>query len=86
MDLLRDDLPSSAHPAPPATGSWECPPSYEPDRYAPFLKHIADLTGTRVTYDELGNKVDVLGKDAAVVEQTIDRLVHLDAALVCFVS
>ncbi|GAM33709.1 hypothetical protein TCE0_013r00815 [Talaromyces pinophilus] len=84
MDLLRDDPPSSEHPehpVPPATGSWECPPTYDPDRYAPFLNHIADLTGTRVTYDELGNKIDVLGKDAAVVEQTIDRLVHLDAAL-----
>jgi hypothetical protein len=74
-----DDLPSTE---PPVTGSWECPPSYEPDRYAPFLKHIADLTGTRVTYDELGNKVDVWCKNAAVVEQTIDRLVHLHSALV----
>ena len=89
MDLLRDDPPNSEHPEhpePPATGSWECSPTYDPDRYAPFLNHIADLTGTRVTYDELGNKVDVLGKDTAVVEQTIDRLVHLDSALVCLSS
>jgi hypothetical protein len=79
MDLLRDDLPKTE---PPATGSWDCPPSHQSDRYAPFLKHIADFTGTSVTYDELGHKVDILGKNAAVVEQTIDRLTHLHSALV----
>lgn len=78
-DLLVDDLPSTESPA---TGSWECPHTYEPDRYAPFLNYIADLTGTRVTYDELGHKVDVLGKNAAVVEQTIERFTHLHSALV----
>lgn len=79
MDLLRDEVPIAE---PPATGSWECPGTYHPDRYEPFLKHIADLTGTRITYDELGHKVDVLGKDAAVVEQTIKRLVNVHSALV----
>lgn len=78
-DLLLDGLPNIEQPA---TGSWECPSNYHPDRYAPFLKHIADLTGTQVTYDELGDKVDVLGKDAAIVQETIDRLTHMHSALV----
>lgn len=78
-DLLVDDVSSIE---PPVTGSWECPGTYQPKSYEPFLKHIADLTGTRVTYDGLGDKVDVLGKNATIVEQTIDRLVHLHSALV----
>ncbi|EEA18637.1 hypothetical protein TMatcc_010817 [Talaromyces marneffei ATCC 18224] len=77
-DWFLDDLPSTE---PPATGSWDCPPNYHQDRYAPFLKHIADVTGTKVTYDALGHKVDVLGKDATVVEQTIERLTYLHSAL-----
>ncbi|KAF5015752.1 hypothetical protein F66182_12801, partial [Fusarium sp. NRRL 66182] len=77
-DLLVDDMPSTE---PPATGSWECPGTYQPKLYEPFLRQIADLTGTRVTYNELGHKVDVLGNNAAVVEQTINRLMHLHSAL-----
>ena len=80
IHLLREEHLDSG---PPATGSWECRPNYRPTRYTLLLlKYLAELTGTTITYDEDCNKFDVSGKDEAVVQQTVERVVNLHTALV----
>lgn len=82
MKEFHEDHGSSSNSDAISSESWDCSANFDPDRHAPFLRRIGDLTGTRITFDEFSQQLVVVAKDEASVKETIVRLNHLQAALV----